>query len=594
MSDIIRLLPETVANQIAAGEVIQRPASAVKELVENAVDAGSTRIELITKDSGKTLIHIIDNGCGMSATDARLSFSRHATSKIRLADDLFNIRTKGFRGEALASIAAVAQVELKTRRAEDETGTWIQIDGNVVKFQEPIGMEPGTSIAVRNLFFNIPARRNFLKSDPIEGRHVIEEFERISLAHPEVSFHLNQNGVEIFKLPVSNLRQRIVNINGGNYNERLVPVHEETSLLTLSGFVGKPEFARKTRGEQYLFVNKRFIKDGYLHHAVTTAFEDLLPKDSYASYWIYIDIDPKRIDVNIHPTKTEIKFDDERSVYAIVRAAVKRSLGQYSVSPALDFERENTFDVPHDMRYKAVNKPMVSVNTDYNPFRNSSTPLASSGWEKVFEDVSRVSLSTEMETIPFEAEKESNPSYPEVLFQSGRYIICRQENQLILIDGVAAHQRILYNEFSASGEKQSVQQELFPQTIHFAAADLELVKSMQQDLLQMGFELKEFGGNTFVLHSLPQGIPSSEATGIIESILEQYKHFSDVYTTGKRSELARAIALSLSVKNDQTLSMKEMDFIVQQLYHSEKNGIGLNGKACMVRLTANDLSTLFK
>lgn len=594
MSDIIRLLPETVANQIAAGEVIQRPASAVKELIENAVDAGSTRIDLITKDSGKTLIHIIDNGSGMSATDARLSFSRHATSKIRLADDLFNIRTKGFRGEALASIAAVAQVEMKTRRSDDETGTWIQIDGNVVKFQEPTSTAPGTSIAVRNLFFNVPARRNFLKSDPIEGRHIIEEFERIALAHPDISFHLNQNGVELFKLPVSNLRQRIVNINGGNYNERLVPVHEETTLLTITGFIGKPEFARKTRGEQYLFVNKRFIKDGYLHHAITNAFDELLSKDSFASYWIYIDIDPKRIDVNIHPNKTELKFDDERSVYAIVRSAVKRSLGQYSVSPVLDFEREKSFDLPHDMRFKAVTKPTVTVNTEYNPFQQPNNTLASSGWEKVFEDVKSITLPQQTELLPPESDDKKMAALPEVLFQSGRYILCRLINQLVIVDSVAAHQRILFDSFLSLKEQSLKQQELFPQTLHFSAADLELVKSMQEDLNEMGFELKEFGGNTMVLHTLPQGITSSEAAGIIEGILEQYKHFSDRYVTGKRNELAKAIAISLSVKSNQSLSKEEMELIIHRLHESENKVMGLDGKPCIIKLTTLEISSLFK
>jgi len=369
MSDIIRLLPDSVANQIAAGEVIQRPSSAVKEILENAVDAGSTRIELYIKDSGKSLIQIVDNGLGMSPTDARLSFSRHATSKIRNADDLFKLQTKGFRGEALASIASIAQVELKTKRKEDEIGTTIIIEGSEIISQSPVAMDDGTIINIKNLFFNVPARRNFLKSNNVEARHIIEEFERVALAHPEVAMSLNQNGIEIFRLAASNLRQRIVGIYGSHYNERLVPVAEETSLLSISGFIGKPAFSKKSRGEQFFFVNKRYIRDGYLNHAVTNAFEELLPRDSYASYWLFIEIEPSRIDVNIHPTKTEIKFDDERSVYAIVRAAVKRSLGQYSIAPALDFEKENSFELPHAMRTQLPTQPTVTVNTNYNPFR---------------------------------------------------------------------------------------------------------------------------------------------------------------------------------------------------------------------------------
>lgn len=593
MSDIIRLLPETVANQIAAGEVIQRPASAVKELIENAVDAGSTKIELITKDSGKTLIHIIDNGCGMSPTDARLSFSRHATSKIRKADDLFNIRTKGFRGEALASIAAVAQVELKTRRSEDETGTCIQIDGNVVKFQEPVSTGTGTSIAVRNLFFNVPARRNFLKSDGIEARHIIDEFERVALAHPEIAFHLQQNGVEIFKLPVTNLRQRIVNINGANYNERLVPVHEETTLLTISGFIGKPEFAKKTRGEQYLFVNKRYIRDGYLHHAITTAFEELLPKDTYASYWIFIDIDPSRIDVNIHPTKTEIKFDDERAVYAIVRAAVKRSLGQYSLSPVLDFERENTFDLPHEMRFKAVAKPAVTINTGYNPFGKSEKPtIASSGWEKMLEDVNRMANDKPEEKALFVNQEETVEV--KQLFQCGPYIIGKMNEAMIVIDAVSAHERIIYDRLMANDRSVAAQQELFPQTLNFSAADAELIRDMLPDLQQMGFDLKSFGGNTFVLHALPTGIATTEAGGIMETILEQYKHNSDVYTTGKQSELARAICKSMSVKKNVSLSDEEMLSLAREILSSEKGMNGIDGKKCLVFCSPEDLSELFR
>ncbi len=593
MSDMIRLLPETVANQIAAGEVIQRPASALKELVENAVDAGSTKIEVFIKDSGKSSIHIIDNGCGMSPTDARLSFSRHATSKIRTAEDLFSIRTKGFRGEALASVAAVAQVEIKTRRHEDETGTLLQVDGNVFKLQEPVSTAPGTSILVRNLFFNIPARRNFLKSDSIEARHIIDEFERIALAHPEVSFHLNQNGVEIFKLPVSNLRQRIVNVNGANYNERLVPVHEETSLLTISGFVGKPEFSKKTRGEQFLFVNKRYIKDGYLNHAVTNAFEELLSKDSYASYWLYIDIDPSRIDVNIHPTKTEIKFEDERSVYAIVRASVKRSLGQYNVSPALDFDREPTFDVPHAMRFKAVNKPMVTVNTDYNPFK-SSTPLASAGWEKMYDRLQEVEVKSHESpaTLPL-------PEVPEkqeytTLFQLQGFIIGKKQETLLIIDATAAHERILYDRFLLKEEMPLPQHDLFPQTLNFSAGDFHLIQEMEEDLRSMGFDMKVFGVNTYVLQATPSGMMTGNAVQLIERMLEQFKNNASNYSTGKRELLARALSKSMAIKKGSQLSTDEMLAIVNEIEKSEKGKTGIDGKRCAIYLKASELSEFLK
>lgn len=349
MKDIIRLLPDSVANQIAAGEVIQRPASAVKELIENAIDAGATSIQLIIKDAGKSLIQVIDNGSGMSETDARMCFERHATSKITRAEDLFEIKTMGFRGEAMASIAAVAQVELKSRQHDRDTGTLLQIEGSKVILQEPCACQPGTSISVKNLYFNIPARRNFLKSNASETRHIVEEFQRVAIARPDLGFSMFHDGIEVFRLTPGNLRQRIMGIYGNNYNERMVPVQEETTILNLSGFVLKPEFARKTRGEQYFFVNNRFIKNGYLNHAVSDAFEDLLPAGSFPSYFIMIEIDPAKIDINIHPTKTEIKFDDEKSVYAIIRASVKRSLGKFSVTPSLDFEQETAFNIPVSM-----------------------------------------------------------------------------------------------------------------------------------------------------------------------------------------------------------------------------------------------------
>jgi DNA mismatch repair protein MutL len=343
MSDIIQLLPESVANQIAAGEVVQRPASAVKELMENAIDAGANKIQLILKDAGKALIQVIDNGCGMSVTDARMCFERHATSKVRKAEDLFAIRTMGFRGEAMASIAAIAQVEMKTRRHEDELGTLIEIEGATLTKQEPVATPEGTSICIKNLFFNTPARRNFLKSNPAEMRHVIDEFQRVSLANPAIAFSLHHDGLEIFRLPSSALKQRIVHLFGNNYNERLIPVEEETTIINLKGFIGKPQFAKKTRGEQFFFVNNRFIRDAYLNHAVNKAYEELLAEENFPLYVLFIDIDPAKIDVNVHPTKTEIKYLDEKSIYAIIHSAVKRSLGRFNISPTIDFDQETAF-----------------------------------------------------------------------------------------------------------------------------------------------------------------------------------------------------------------------------------------------------------
>ena len=371
MSDIIQLLPDAVANQIAAGEVVQRPASAVKELIENAIDAGADRIQLILKDAGKSLMQVIDNGCGMSVTDARMCFERHATSKIKKAEDLFAIRTMGFRGEAMASIAAIAQVELKTRRHEDELGTCIIIEGSEVISQQACSSNTGTSIAVKNLFYNTPARRNFLKSNPVEMRHIIDEFQRIALANPQVFLTMHHDSQEVYHLPGSSLKQRIIHLFGNNYNQRLVPVEEDTSIIRLHGYVGKPEFARKTRGEQFFFVNNRFIRDAYLNHAVLTAFEELLPDESYPLYVLFIDIDPSKIDINVHPTKTEIKYQDEKAIYAIIRSAVKRALGKYNITPTLDFNQENS--IGHLVTLKPLEEiipPTISFNPDFNPFAN--------------------------------------------------------------------------------------------------------------------------------------------------------------------------------------------------------------------------------
>ncbi|HQV99006.1 MAG TPA: DNA mismatch repair endonuclease MutL [Bacteroidia bacterium] len=597
MTDIIKLLPETVANQIAAGEVIQRPASAVKELLENAVDAESTNIELYIKESGKTMIRIVDNGLGMTPSDARLSFARHATSKIKSAEELFSIRTKGFRGEALASIAAISQVELKSMKAGEEIGTQIEIEGNEFLDQRPVGMTAGTSISVKNLFYNVPARRNFLKSNPIEARHIIDEFERVALAHPEVAFSLNMNNIEHFRLPISNLRQRIVNIYGSNYNERLVPIAEETTLLTITGFVGKPEYSRKTRGEQFFFVNKRYIKDGYLHHAVSNAFEELLPKDSYASYWLYIDIDPAKIDVNIHPTKTEIKFEDERSVYAIVRSAVKRSLGQYNVAPALDFERERTFDVPHAMRYQPVQMPTVLVNPGYNPFQKESRPIASAGWDKVYDDIRKVQLPVQDQPssstpIDFEEFIINSKNF----FQLGPYIVAKTGDNLLLIDATSAHERIIYNQLinKINGQAISSQQMLFPQTIQLNSSDLQIIKEIEKEIRDFGFDISEFGLNTYVLNAAPVGIPSGREKGILEDIIEQYKNNSSELSSGIAEKLAHSMSKSMAVRRGDQLSEEEIQSLIQELMKSDKKDRGIDGKPCMKVLKTTDLSDYFK
>jgi len=605
MSDIIRLLPDSVANQIAAGEVIQRPSSAVKELLENAVDAGSTQIELFIKDSGRTLIQIVDNGTGMSPTDARLSFSRHATSKIRNAADLFSIRTKGFRGEALASIASIAQVELKTRRLEDELGTCILIEGAEISSQTAIAASPGTTISIRNLFFNVPARRNFLKSNNVEARHIIEEFERVALAHPEVAMSLHQNGIEIFQLPVANQRQRIVSVYGSHYNERLVPVMEETSLLSITGFIGKPAFSKKSRGEQFFFVNKRFIRDGYLNHAVTNAFEELLPRDSYASYWLFIDIDPSRIDVNIHPTKTEIKFEDERSVYAIVRAAVKRSLGQYSIAPALDFEKENSFEVPHAMRSQTPAQPTVTVNTNYNPFRtDSNKSIASAGWEKMYSNIQGAEAKTEIplpevQLIPgLErqlGEEKLSQEHGSFFQLNKQFVICTIDGGLLCVDQEAAHQRILFEKYKdrLHSDSSYSQQDLFPESLDFSPADVALLQELEEDIRSLGFDIREFGGNSFVLHGAPPEVLKGTEKEILESILEKYKSGESPSLNNKREILAASMAKSVSIKAGQELSSAQMKSLVDELLSCDKPGHGIHGKPCMTLLKTEEIRDRF-
>ncbi len=608
MPDLIRLLPDTVANQIAAGEVIQRPASAVKELLENAIDAGSSRIDLFVKDSGKTLIQVTDNGCGMSATDARMAFERHATSKIRSADDLFHIRTMGFRGEALASIAAVAQVELKTRRHDDEVGTRLLIDGNEVLSQEPVTSSAGSTFYIRNLFFNVPARRNFLKSNPVEARHIIDEFERVALAQPTIAFSLNQNGLEVFKLPASNLRQRIVNLYGQPYNERLVPVQEETTLTNIQGFVGKPEFARKTRGEQYFFVNRRFIKDGYLHHAVTNAFESLLPRDAYASYWLYLEIDPAKIDVNIHPTKTEIKFEDERSVYAIVRAAVKRALGQYSVAPSLDFERETSFDIPSGMNNRPPVLPGITVNTGYNPFKESGDRIRTSGWEKMYEGLDQVTVA-QAALLPDPAElfpdadaksetasEEMSTATSDIISIDARYLVFPMHGGLCLVDQQAAHERILFEELLNRPEEaiQGSQQELFPVHLQFRNADAELLSQHLDDLRRFGFVLESFGGSAFVLQATPAGVERGTEQSVLEHILENLKHFHPDPTEPVREQLAKALARSLAIPGGRELAARKRQELIDALFRCSNPGVGIDGKPCIVRVSQEELRGRFR
>ncbi len=617
MPDIIQLLPDAVANQIAAGEVVQRPASAVKELVENALDAGADKIQLIIKDGGKSLIQVIDNGCGMSLTDARMSFERHATSKIRKAEDLFAIRTMGFRGEAMASIAAIAQVELKTRRHEDELGTCIIIEGSEVISQEACSANFGTSISVKNLFYNTPARRNFLKSNAVEMRHIIDELQRVALANPQVFFTLHHDGQEVYHLPATSLKQRIVHLLGREYNERLVPVEEETNIIKLHGFVGKPEFARRTRGEQFFFVNNRFIRDAYLNHAVLMAFKELLPEDTFPLYVLFIDIDPGKIDINVHPTKTEIKYQDEQTIYAIIRSAVKRSLGRYNITPTLDFDQENS--IGHLVTPKPLEEivaPTIAFNPDYNPFnaeqpaeretpayRNSggygSSPIPKN-WDTLYEISRRDTVIQQQmhEEKSIEADEQdiSKPAERQLFQVHNRFILSQIKSGFMVINQQAAHERILYERFLQQLQTHSglSQQSLFPQTVTLNSADFELLKELLPDIRALGFDIREFGKNTVVVEGIPADLSNVEEHELLEQLLEGYKNNQAILKLDKRDSLAKSLARNAATKAGVRMSLEEMNLLVDQLFACQMPNVALNGKQVITTFTLNELLERFE
>jgi DNA mismatch repair protein MutL len=624
MSDIIQLLPDSVANQIAAGEVVQRPASAVKELIENAIDAGADKIQLIVKDAGKSLIQVIDNGCGMSGTDARMSFERHATSKIKKAEDLFAIRTMGFRGEAMASIAAIAQVELKTRRHEDELGSQIFIEGSEVLKQEPCSGVAGTSISVKNLFYNIPARRNFLKSNPVEMRHIIDEFQRVSLAHPEIFFTLHHDGQEVYHLPATTLKQRIIHLFGNTYNQRLVPVEEDTTIINLRGFVGKPEFAKRTRGEQFFFVNNRFIKDPYLNHAVLTAFEELLPDDTYPLYVLFIDIDPSKIDINVHPTKTEIKYQDEKSIYAIIRSAVKRSLGRYNITPSLDFDQENSIEhLITPKPFAEIVAPVIAFNPDFNPFaktdrelpflRDSGTGGGGSShsnsrhsnpipnnWDTLYEISKRdATVQQEMhaeETVAVN-EQEIAKSTDRQFFQiHNRFIMSQIKSGFMLINQQAAHERILYERFLQQLQNHSgvSQQSLFPQSLTLNGADFELLRELMPDIRALGFDIREFGKNSVVVEGIPADLNNVGEHELLERLLEGFKNNLSILKLDKRDNLARSLARNAAIKAGTKLSSEEMNLLTDQLFACQMPNVALNVKPVISTFTLNELLERFE
>ncbi|TVZ53229.1 DNA mismatch repair endonuclease MutL [Dokdonia sp. Hel_I_53] len=632
MADIIKLLPDHVANQIAAGEVVQRPASVVKELLENAIDAGATSIKLIVKDAGKTLIQIIDDGKGMSDTDARMSFERHATSKITTADDLFNLNTKGFRGEALASIAAVAHVDLKTRPSGVEVGSHIEIEGSTINLQEVCACPKGTSLSVKNLFFNIPARRNFLKSNNVELRHIIDEFQRVALAHPAISFTMYHNEGELFRLHSGNLKQRIVAIFGGKTNEKLVPVQEETDILTIGGFVVKPEFSKKTRGEQFFFVNDRFIKSPYLNHAVTAAFDGLLPDKARASYFLYLKVDPRTIDINIHPTKTEIKFDDEHALYAMLRSTIKHSLGQFSITPVLDFNRDSELDTPYEYKNKGVVTPKIEVDRTFNPFENVGVPkrgvqrsefekVDTSGWEKMYEGIqqshgiaSTITIEKEVSTPDmFEsgmndseedfafAKANKNPDAQQSLeattYQlTNKYIVSTIKSGMVVIDQHRAHQRVLYEEFLRNiTVKESVSQQLlFPLTLTYTTTEFELLEELKEGLENTGFLFGTISGDIVEICGIPTSITESQVPVVIEQLLSDLENEVPDSSFSQTDTLAKSMAKSLAIRGGEYLNARSREHLVNSLFACKEPNRSPLGKTTFITMTGEELERKFK
>ena len=601
MADIIQLLPDNIANQIAAGEVIQRPGSAVKELLENAVDAGATEIRLLVADAGKALVQVLDTGTGMSPADARMAFERHATSKIREIDDLFRIKTMGFRGEALASIAAVAQVEIKTRRQEDELGSFVEIENSLVIKQEPCSTPAGTNISMKNLFFNVPARRNFLKSNAAELRHIIDEFIRVAMAFPHIFFSLTSNGQEVFHLEPGSLKQRIVQVLGNPYNAKLVSVSEQTDYMNIYGFVGKPETARKTRGDQYFFVNNRFIKSAYLNHAVNTAFEGLIAKDSFPGYVIYIELDPAQVDINVHPTKQEIKFEDEKIIYAFVQAAVKHALAQFSIAPSLDFTLNQEIQ-----QLDAVSKPFTTDQKDAAVSSSLYKTFTQKNQAHFIEKENKSELKAWKEFFIQPAQPVTAPVIEEtkkwvvipdtpLLQLHNTYIIASTISGFILVHQQLAHERILYDRYSTAAHSSKIptQKSLFPVTLELPAADAALLQDLLPDLQSIGYEVEPFGNNSFVIQGIPADIVPGNEKHAIELLIEQFKHFSSDIKFSKREKLVRCMARQQAIKAGQSLTQQEMLRLVEELFACSSPNATPTGSPTFLEFKEDYLDRMF-
>lgn len=613
MQNVITLLPDSVANQIAAGEVVQRPASIVKELLENAIDAKASFIKLIVKDAGKTLVQVIDNGLGMSPIDARMAFERHATSKIKVAEDLFKLHTKGFRGEALASISAVAQVELKTKRQEDVVGQLIEIEGNKFVKQEECQSQTGSSFSVKNLFFNIPARRNFLKDDSIELKHIIDEFERVALPHPTIHFQFYSNGNEVYNLPPTTTIERISGLFTKTLQQKLVTIQEETDVVKITGYIGKPENAKKRRGDQYFFVNNRFIKSPYLHHAVAEAYRDLISNDSHPAYYLFLDVNPQTIDINIHPTKTEIKFQDEKIIYALLHSSVKRSLGKANVAPSLDFNSEMSFEIDYT---KQVSQPTVSFNPNYNPFESNvksannykqTTETAlqkhnKENWQSLYDNYTQSPELIDQEKFDIEKPLEQKQLFSENSFQKkfqiyNRFIVCAHENGVLVVDQQRAHEQILYEHYKSvkdSNSSTACQQILFPITIEVTPNDFILINSLNDYFVVLGFEIEAFGKNTMIVRGTPAELGEFNIQEMIESILESYKLNTFDVKMDPFENLCKSMAKSAAIKYGKSLEEEEMTMILESLFNCENPLYSPSGKPIIMEMSKIDLEAFFK
>ncbi len=615
MSDIIHVLPDNIANQIAAGEVVQRPSSVVKELMENAVDSGSDTITVKVKDAGKTLIQVVDNGCGMSETDARIAFERHSTSKIKNADDLFAIQTMGFRGEALASIAAVSWVQLKTKRKGDELGTRIDIEGSAVKKQEPLACPDGSIFLIKNLFYNVPARRKFLKKDSTELKHIINEFQKVALANNNIDFSLFHNNIEIYNFPKSNLKSRIVNLFGKNTNHYLIGLECQTSIIQMQGFIGKPENAKKKFGEQYFFVNNRYIRHPYFHKAVMSAYEQIIPSDSIPSYFIYMKVSPDIIDINIHPTKTEVKFQDEQAMWQIIRATVKETLAKHNIVPSLDFNNEANIEIPVFRKNAQVNPPSVKFDPAFNPFEPDNKRSHQSnqsfkhepspkGWEEIFEqEKSFASFTFGTDSTGAESSRESisekdtgHQTTNRFFHFKGKYILTQVKSGLMVIDQKKAHERILFEKFSKTLENKQglAQQSLYPETIELNPADYTIMNDIMDDLMTIGFDIRDFGSNTVILNGVPSELQVKNGKELIESLIEEYKQTESNVKEGIHSKIALTMAKVAAIEYGTVLAEQEMRELVDKLFACQMPNYSPGGNTIITILTLEELEKRFK